>query len=181
MRSTRDCCNPMKAKIKNIKLLALDVDGIMTDGKIIYDSTGNEIKHFDVHDGFGLYLFKKAGMKVAIITARGSRVVVRRAKDLKIDAVYGDANPKLAAYKKMLRRFKVADRQVCFMGDDITDVQLLRRVGFSVTVPNGVPEAKKAADYITKKRGGSGAVREVIELILKTQKKWNKVLEPYER
>ena len=169
----------MKDRIKKIKVLALDVDGILTDGRIIFDSDGKETKIFNVQDGFGIVFFKRAGFRTAIITARASGVVTLRAKDLGIDKIYQDAFPKIDAYRKMLRAFNVKDDQVCFMGDDWPDLQVLKRVGFAVSVPDAAPEVKKAAHYITKKKGGEGAVREVIELILKTQDKWKKVFARY--
>lgn len=170
----------LKDRIKKIKVLALDVDGIMTNGDIIFDSTGKETKIFNVQDGFGILFFKHAGFKTAIITARASDVVTLRAKDLSIDKTYQDAFPKMLAYQKMLRAFKVKDSEVCFMGDDWPDIQVLKRVGFAVSVPNAAPEVKKAAHYITKYEGGKGAVREVIELILKAQGKWKSAFSRYE-
>ena len=169
----------MKDRIKKIKVLALDVDGVLTDGKIIFDSAGKETKVFDVQDGFAVIIFKRAGFKTAILTARSSPVVGLRAKDLNIDKTYQDAFPKIDAYKKMLRDLKVQDEEVCFIGDDLPDLQVLKKVGFAVEVSNAVPEIKKAAHYVTKKQGGRGAVREVIEMILKTQNKWKAVLAQY--
>lgn len=163
-------------RIKKIKLLLLDVDGVLTDGKIIFDGNGIETKNFDVQDGFSIVLFEKAGFKTAILTARSSKVVRLRAKDLHIDRVYEDAFPKIEAYEQILRDFKVRDEEVCFVADDLPDIQVLKRVGFAVGVPNAAAEVKKIVHYITKKRGGQGAVREVIELILKTQGKWKKIL-----
>ncbi len=147
----------------------MDVDGVLTDGKIILDSEGREIKIFDVQDGFGLVMLRKAGVKTAILTARASEVVRHRAFDLKIDKVYQDAYPKLEFYKRLLRDFRLEDEEVCFMGDDWPDIEVLKRVGFAVSVPNAIPEAKEAADYVTKRKGGKGAVREVVELILKAR------------
>lgn len=170
----------MKDKIKAIKVLALDVDGVLTDGKIIFDSQGNETKNFDVQDGFGIVFFRKAGFKTAIITARASKVVTIRANDLNIDKIYQDAYPKINAYRELLRDLKVKDKEVCFIGDDLPDLPVLKRVGFAVGVANAVPEVKKAAHYITKRRGGKGAVREVIELILKAQGKWKATLGQFE-
>ena len=163
----------MQEKLSKIKVLALDVDGVLTDGKIIIDDKGKEIKVFDVQDGLGLVVLRKAGIKTAIISARASKAVTARAKDLKIDRLYQNAYPKMEAYKKLLKEFKVLDEQVCFMGDDLPDIQVLERVGFAVAVPKAVPEVKRVCDYITKRDGGDGAVREVLELILKAQGKWN--------
>ena len=162
----------MKNKLRKIKLLILDVDGVLTDGKIIIDSDGREMKFFDVQDGFGIVVFRQAGLKTAILSARASNVVRHRAKDLGIDRVYVDAYPKIGAYKKLLSEFQLRDEDVCFIGDDLPDVEVLSKVGFAVSVPNGTAEAQKEAHYITKKRGGNGAVREVIEMILKAQNLW---------
>ncbi|MDP8212031.1 MAG: HAD-IIIA family hydrolase [Candidatus Zapsychrus exili] len=165
-------------KIKKIKVLALDVDGVLTNGKINIDSKGKEIKVFDVQDGFGISLFKKSGGKTAIISARSAEAVTARAKDLKIDKVFQDAYPKKVAYNKLLKALKVKNSEVCFVGDDIPDICLLKQVGFSVAVNNAAIETKKNADYVTKKCGGAGAVREVVELILKTQGKWKEIIKP---
>ncbi|MCK5013723.1 MAG: HAD-IIIA family hydrolase [Candidatus Omnitrophica bacterium] len=170
----------LKEKIKKVKLLILDVDGVLTKGDIILDEKGKEIKVFNVQDGFGIVLFQRAGLKTAILSARSAGAVTARAKDLKVNAVCQDAYPKTAVYQKLLRDFKLRDAQVCFMGDDLPDIEVLTKVGFSVAVVNAVSEVKKKADYITKRKGGCGAVREVIELILKTQKKWPAILRKYE-
>ena len=167
----------MKQKIKKIKVLAMDVDGVLTDGGIIVDSDGRETKNFNVLDGFGIVVAQKAGLKTAIITARQSAPVDFRARDLRINKVYQDAYPKTKAYEKMLQEFGVKDENVCFIGDDLPDVSIFKRVGFAVTVPNAAAGVKKYADYVTKKSGGAGAVRELVELILAAQGKWTKVLE----
>ena len=169
--------NKNKKNIEKIKLLALDVDGVLTDGKIIYDGAGREIKNFDVQDGFGLVFFQKAGFKTAFISSRRSAVVTVRAKDLGIHQVYQNAYPKMAAYRKLLKNFSLQDSEVCFVGDDLVDVPVLKRVGFAVGVPNAAAEVKAVVHYVTRKKGGDGAVREVIELILKTQGKWDSLLE----
>lgn len=166
----------MKTKLAKIKLLIMDVDGILTDGRIVIDSQGKELKVFDVKDGLGLVYFKRAGLKTAIISARSAQAVTARAQDLKIDRVYQDASPKTKAYDELLKEFWLRDEEVCFMGDDLPDIGVLKRVGFAVTVPDGVPEVKKVCDYVTKKEGGRGAVREVVEMILKAQGKWKKLI-----
>ncbi len=166
----------LKERIKKIKVLALDIDGVLTDGKIIVDSQGGEIKNFDVQDGFGMVVMRKAGFKIAIITARNSRPVDFRARDLHVDKVYQDAFPKIEYYKRMLKDLGVSDEDVCYMGDDLPDLGVLKQVGFAVSVPNGVEEVKRTVHYITHKAGGHGAVREVIEIILKTQDKWDGIL-----
>lgn len=171
----------MKEKIKKIKLLALDVDGVMTKGDIIYDSEGKEIKIFNAHDGFGIVLIQKAGYKTAILSAKKAKAVTLRAKRLRVNKAYQNAFPKIYAYEKMLKDFNVKDKEVCFVGDDLFDLPVLKRVGFSVAVKNAAPELKRQVDYVTKRCGGDGAVREVIELILKTTGKWKKLLEGMEK
>ena len=166
----------IEEKILKIKVLAMDVDGVLTDGKIIIDGHGKQTKNFDVQDGFGIDFFQNAGFKTAIISARSAEAVTARVKDLKIDKIYQDAYPKANAYVKLLNDLKVNEGQVCFIGDDLPDLGVLNRVGFAVAVANAVEEVKKASDYVTKKSGGNGAVREVIELILKTQGKWDGVV-----
>ena len=167
----------MKSKIKKVKVLALDVDGVLTDGKIILDSDGKETRAFDVQDGYGIAVFKKAGFRTAIISAREAKPVEIRAQDLRIDKVYQNAYPKLDAYEKMLKDLDIKDGEVCFMGDDLPDIPVLKRVGFAVAVGNAAAEVKTQVDYVTKNRGGAGAVREVIELILKAQGKWDPIVQ----
>ncbi|HBG60344.1 MAG: hypothetical protein A2Y03_02110 [Omnitrophica WOR_2 bacterium GWF2_38_59] len=166
----------LKGKIKKIKVLAMDVDGVLTNGKIVLDHSGNELKFFDVQDGYGVALIRRAGIKTAIISARSAGAVTSRAADLKIDKVFQDAYPKTEAYNIMLKELNVSSEEVCFVGDDIPDIALLEKVGFAVAVKNAASEVKKVADYVTRKQGGKGAIREVVELILKTQGKWKQLL-----
>ena len=151
----------------------MDVDGVLTDGRIIIDSKGVETKNFDVQDGFGLVFLKKCGIKTAILSARKSGVIAHRAKDLKIDKVYVGVFPKLSAYERMLKELKVLDEEVCFIGDDLADLGVMYRCGVSVAVANAVSEVKQIADYVTVRPGGRGAVREVVELILQAQGHWD--------
>jgi len=149
-------------KIKRIKVLALDVDGVLTTGKIVLDHQGKDIKIFNVKDGYGIALFKRAGLKTAIISARASGAVTARAKDLKIDKVYQDAYPKIHAFKKMMKDLKVSKKEVCFVGDDIPDICVIREAGLGIAVADAVNDVKKAADLVTKNNGGEGAVREIV-------------------
>ncbi|MDP2939260.1 MAG: HAD hydrolase family protein [Candidatus Omnitrophota bacterium] len=167
-------------KAKKIKLLIMDVDGVLTDGKIVFDNKGNELKFFDVQDGLGVVLLKRLGIKTAIITAKGSKVVERRALDMQVDRLYQDANHKIKAYEQLLKEFKFKDEAACFIADELIDLSVIKRVGFAVAVANAAPEIKKQAHYITKRKGGQGAVREVIELILKSQNLWQKALRLFE-
>lgn len=166
-------------KIKFIKLLILDVDGVMTDGRIIYDDDGKETKVFDVKDGHGIKLLMRAGINVAIITARESKVVLHRAKNLGIEAVYQKAMDKVAAFEDIAKKKQLPPDEVAYMGDDLVDIPLLRRVGFAIAVKDAVEDVKKHVHYVTIRNGGCGAVREVCELILKTQGKWAEVTAKY--
>jgi 3-deoxy-D-manno-octulosonate 8-phosphate phosphatase (KDO 8-P phosphatase) len=162
----------MTDALKKIKVVAMDVDGVLTDGRIIIDSNGVETKNFDVQDGFGIVFLKKCGIKTAIISARDSDVVAHRAKDLQIDSVYVGVYPKTSAFEKLLKEFRVNEKEVCFIGDDLADLAVMRRCGVSIAVANAVFEVKQIADHVTTKKGGKGAVREAIEMILKAQGHW---------
>ncbi len=168
----------IEERAQKVKLLILDVDGVLTDGRIIYDNFGDELKCFNVNDGFGMILLNRIGIKSVIITAKKTRIVKHRAAEMKVSAVYSD-HKKLKIYKSVLNKFKVKDDEVCFMGDDLLDLPIIKRVGFSVAPPNAVEEVKKSAHYITKKQGGKGAVRELIEIILKSQGLWEKAISEY--
>ena len=162
----------IQERAAKIKLLVLDVDGVMTDGRIIYDNFGDEFKSFDVQDGYGLTLWWRAGLKSAIVTAKKSRIVSRRAKVCHITKVFMNAKDKGAVYEKLLKIFKLTDEEACFIGDDLIDMPIIKRAGFAVAVPYSRPEIKALAHYITKAENGRGAIRELIELILKIQNKW---------
>ncbi len=167
-------------KAKRVKLLLLDVDGVLTDGRIIYDSRAQDMKFFDVHDGMGVYLLKKAGIPTVLITAKGSRAIKPRARDMQVAEVYADVSPKSAALEKITRQYKVSLEEICFVGDDLVDLCLMKRVGFPIAVANAVPEIKNLASHITSRLGGRGAVREVAELLLKSQNKWEGLVDAYQ-
>ncbi|MCK5256479.1 MAG: HAD-IIIA family hydrolase [Deltaproteobacteria bacterium] len=167
-------------RLKLIKLLILDVDGVLTDGKIIYNDRGEEIKAFDVKDGHGIKLLMRSGMEIALITGRKSEVVLHRARDLGIEQVYQKVTNKMEVYEKILNDKKLEDENVGFVGDDLVDIPVLKRVGFSAAVLDAVSEVKEIADYIASKKGGGGAVREICELLLKAQNKWKGVTERYQ-
>ena len=156
-----------------VKLLILDIDGVMTDGRIIYSVYGDELKFFDVQDGFGITLLNRAGIKSVIITAKKSRIVKLRARDMRVAKAYQGYMDKLIPFNLALKKFKVAPEEVCFIGDDLIDIPVLKRVGFAVAVPNAVEEVKQSAHHVTSKTGGRGAVREICDLILKSQGKWD--------
>jgi 3-deoxy-D-manno-octulosonate 8-phosphate phosphatase (KDO 8-P phosphatase) len=156
---------------KKIKLLILDVDGVLTDNTIYLDDRGVESKQFSILDGVGIWLAFKEGMEVALISGRASRATELRALHLKIKHVYlGELN-KERAYRKLKTDLNVKDEQIAYVGDDILDVPLLRQVGLPICVKDANPAAKKFAKLVTKNKGGEGAVREVVEMILKAKKR----------
>jgi len=168
----------IEERAKKVKLLILDVDGVLTDGRIVYDNFGDELKLFNVNDGLGVYLLGRVGIKTVIITAKKTKAVMKRARDMRVAAVYSN-HYKLKIYQKVIRKFRVKDEEVCFMGDDLLDFPIIKRAGFAVAPPNAMEEVKNAAHYITKKYGGKGAVRELTEIILKSQGLWEKAISRY--
>ena len=159
--------------------MILDVDGVLTDGRIVLSSDGGQIKFFDVRDGFGLVLARKAGLKTAIITAERSRVVSFRARRLKVDWVAQFARDKAKAFRRCLAHFRIPAEETAFVGDDLLDLAVLTQVGFSATVAGADSEIKRRVHYVSRLPGGRGAVREVIEFILKAQGRWTKILHGY--
>lgn len=162
-------------KAKKIKLLILDVDGVMTDGSIILDNEGNELKRFHVRDGHGIKMLGRAGIKTGIITGRKSKVVEIRARELGITDVFQKVYKKSAVYEKLLKKYKCGDENAAFMGDDIVDVELLKRAGLSAVPADADEGTTRYADIVTKRNGGKGAVREFTDLILKATGLWEKV------
>ncbi|TAM42972.1 HAD-IIIA family hydrolase [bacterium] len=169
----------LKAKVGKIKLLLLDVDGVLTDGRIVYDSRGRDSKFFDVHDGLGVYVLYKAGIKTILITAKSSKSIRPRAKDMRVAEVFADIFPKCAVLDKILKKYNVSLEEICFVGDDLVDLSIMKKVGMPVAVANASSEIKEAATFVTRCSGGRGAVREVAELILKSQGKWEDILRFY--
>jgi 3-deoxy-D-manno-octulosonate 8-phosphate phosphatase (KDO 8-P phosphatase) len=169
----------LRSRILPVRLMIFDVDGVMTDGSIIYHDDGSEIKSFDVQDGHGIKLIQRAGIEVAIITGRYSRAVEHRAAGLGISLVHQDCKIKLEAYDKILAETGLGDAEIGYMGDDVIDVPVMRRVGFSVAVPNAVEQVKPYAHYITRRSGGRGACREVCDLLLIVQERWREVTQRY--
>lgn len=171
----------IRKRIEKIRFAIFDIDGVLTDGRIVYDNEGNELKFFDVQDGFGIHLLQLMGIECGIMTAKRSKIVEKRAKDFKVKVLYMDCIDKLACFEDLLEKHKFKPEEISFMGDDLIDLPVLKRVGFAISVPNGVEETRKAAHYITKKPGGRGAVREVCDLILKTQNKWPSLITKFDR
>ncbi len=171
----------MQDRLSRVRLLVMDVDGVMTDGRIVLDGEGNEWKFFNVRDGHGIVMLHRIGVETAIITGRSSKVVERRAKELSIGHVYQGAHNKLEVYEELKRKLGLSDEQVCYIGDDVVDMPIMSRVGFAVAVADAHPEVKKVAHYVTAMPGGRGAVREVAEMIIRAKGRWDEVMERYRR
>jgi 3-deoxy-D-manno-octulosonate 8-phosphate phosphatase (KDO 8-P phosphatase) len=171
----------VERRASRIKLLLMDCDGVLTDGRIWLTQDGGEQKSFNTHDGLGLDLFHRAGLRSGVITGRISSALDRRAQELEIEFVrQGDPN-KVSAFEEILRLAEVDEDEVAFIGDDLTDIPLMLRSELAVAVADAVEEARSIAHYVTRADGGRGAVREVIELILRSQGRWNELVEKYLR
>ncbi len=170
----------MNEKLADIRLLLLDVDGVMTDGGIVYDGNGLETKVFNVRDGHGIKMLQRHGIEVGIITGRTSAVVDIRAKELGIGLVYQGALKKLDSYLDVKLKTGLDDSQIAYIGDDIIDVPVMRRVIFAAAPADALSDARNAAHYVTSLAGGRGAVREVCDLILKGRGLWGEVAARYE-
>lgn len=171
----------LKKRAARIQLLLMDVDGTLTDGGVTLlsqpDGTALEIKTFDAHDGQGLTLAQTAGLRTGCITGRESAALLRRAQEMKVEFVYMKQALKMPAYEEILHKAQVLDEAVAYVGDDLPDIPLLRRCGLAVAVGDAVPEVKKAAHYTTKALAGHGAIRETVELILKSKGIWESMID----
>lgn len=168
-----------KAALSEIKMLILDVDGVLTDGTIMINADGSESKRFNLLDGHGIKMWHRAGLKSAIISGRQSKATTVRAAQLGIEYVRQDCKKKLPVFEKLLEEVGLTSGEVAYIGDDLMDVPLVRRAGFGVAVAGAVTELKEHADYVTNACGGGGAVREVIEYILKGTGQWSGLMERY--
>lgn len=166
-------------KAEKIKLLLLDVDGVLTDGRIIYDNKGNEIKAFFVRDGHGIKLLHKFGIKTGIITGRTSRIVEIRAKELGIEYIFQSVENKGEIVEKILKEGFFTKEEIAYIGDDIVDIPVFKKVGLRFTVPDAPYDVREDVDYITLNYAGKGAVREVCEIILKAKGLWDLILQEY--
>jgi len=165
--------------LNDIKLLVLDVDGVLTDGTIAVDSRGEESKFFNAVDGHGIRLWRRAGLKVAFISGRASPPVGRHAEKLGVDYVYQNCHDKLPVLEKLVEELGLSAGDVAYVGDDLPDLPAIKYAGFGVAVAGAVEEVKQHADYITTKQGGNGAVREVIEYLLRNTGRWQEVMKRY--
>jgi 3-deoxy-D-manno-octulosonate 8-phosphate phosphatase (KDO 8-P phosphatase) len=164
---------------KKIQLLILDVDGVLTDGRIILDNEGNEFKSFHVRDGHGIKMLVKAGIRVAIITGRYSKVVERRARELGITEVYQRCHIKTVALEHIVGKYGLAESEVAYVGDDIVDIPVFTRVGMAIAVNDATDEAKRFAVWITENGGGRGAVREISDFLLRAKGLWKTATQEY--
>jgi 3-deoxy-D-manno-octulosonate 8-phosphate phosphatase (KDO 8-P phosphatase) len=161
---------PSVARLKHLRLVMLDVDGVLTDGRIIFGSDGTEYKSFDAHDGYGITRALEHGLHLALISGKQSAVVQKRAKLLGIKDVFENRMDKVNVFTLLKEKYTIDDNEACFIGDDEFDLPLLRIVGFSVAPNDAIEAVKKEVDYVTKANGGRGAVRELLDLILKAKK-----------
>ncbi|HHW20667.1 MAG TPA: HAD-IIIA family hydrolase [Thermodesulfovibrio thiophilus] len=170
----------MLDKVSRIKCLILDVDGVLTSGDIILDNENNEFKIFNVRDGHGVVMLHKSGINIAVITGRQSKALDRRMKELGITEVYQGVQEKLKIYQDLIEKYSLRNEEIAAMGDDIVDLSILSRVGFSVAPNDAHEEVIKRVDYVTTNKAGNGAVRELCDMILKAKGLWNKFTDEYE-
>jgi 3-deoxy-D-manno-octulosonate 8-phosphate phosphatase (KDO 8-P phosphatase) len=164
-------------KIKPIKMILMDVDGVLTQGGIIMGNHGEALKIFNIQDGLGITLARLAEIKVGIITGRESELVSRRARELKFDVIMQGFYHKLPAYLEVKQSYGLNDDEICYIGDDLLDIDILERVGLAICPANARPEIKNIVDFVTRENGGEGAVRKVIDTILTVQGRWDSVLQ----
>ncbi len=181
MRSFPKISPALKKRASRIQVILMDVDGTMTDGSVTLlsqnDGTALEIKTFDAHDGQGLTLAHTAGIRTGCITGRESAALLRRAHEMKMEFIYMKQPLKMPSYEEILQKAGVSDATVAFIGDDLPDIPLLRRAGLAVAVGDAVPEVKKVAHYTTKATAGHGAVREAVELVLRSKGIWDEMID----
>ncbi len=166
-------------RCKNVELILSDVDGVLTDGGIIFDNQGIETKRFHVRDGMGIKLWQRAGFRFGILTARTSNVVQLRANELGVDVIRQGVDAKLLAAKQVIEEFSLTAEQVCYIGDDLPDLPLILAVGLGVAVADAAADVREAAEHVTVLPGGQGAVRETIEFILKQKGLWDGMIRKY--
>ena len=164
---------------RKIQCLLMDVDGVLTDGKLHFTSDGEEFKTFDVQDGHGIAMAQRVGLTIGFISGRPSKATVCRAKDLGVKIVLQKPVNKMEMVQEVNRKHGFTSDEIAFIGDELVDLPVLRRVGLAVAVPNAMDEVKRVAHYVTRRRGGDGAVREVIELILKARGLWKTAIAKY--
>ncbi len=181
MSDPSQLADDVRARFAAVTAVLTDVDGVLTDGKLYFDGGGNEFKAFDIQDGHGISMAKRAGLLVGFISGRPSAATERRARDLGVEILRMQATNKMDLVDSIKQEHGLADEQLCFIGDELVDLPVLRRVGLAVAVPNAVAEVRAVAHHVTARRGGDGAVREVIDLLLKIQGRWDDITAKYYR
>lgn len=171
--------NELSRRCRAISLLLLDVDGVLTDGVIAIDDNGVETKHFSVRDGLAIDFWINAGHRAAILSGRTTGATARRAAQLRIDPVIQGAGKKLVPFRRLLAEMGLGPDRVCYIGDDLPDLPVLAEVGLAACPADAAPEVREAAHYVAEARGGRGAVREIVEMLLKRQGKWDAVTAPH--
>ena len=169
----------VQERAARIKLLLMDCDGVLTDGRLWLIGDDDEQKSFNTHDGLGLTLLHRAGLKSGIITSRSSNALARRAQGLGVEFLHQGKREKLAAYEEILEQAGCDENEVAFVGDDLPDIPIMKRAELAIAVADAVAEVRAVAHYVTRRDGGRGAVREAVELILKSQGRWAEVTEEY--
>lgn len=167
----------IERRCQGIELILSDVDGVLTDGSLILDSNGVELKQFHIRDGLGIKLWQRAGGRFGIITGRTSHNLHLRATELGVHLLRQGVDKKLKVFQEMLAELNLQPAQVCYIGDDLPDLPVIQAAGLGVAVADAVPEVRTAAQFVTSLPGGKGAVRELVELILKAQRRWEQVLQ----
>jgi 3-deoxy-D-manno-octulosonate 8-phosphate phosphatase (KDO 8-P phosphatase) len=167
----------IQAKASIVKLILFDVDGVLTDGKILMHPDGTESKQFDIKDGTGLVWAQRAGLKVGVLSARSSAATAQRAAQLGITIVHQGVASKIRAYDAILRQHGLTDADVAYMGDDVLDLPVIKRAGLSASPSDAVDEVRARVDYVSRASGGAGAARELVELVLKSQDRWERLLD----
>ncbi|HMD14214.1 MAG TPA: HAD-IIIA family hydrolase [Bacteroidota bacterium] len=170
MRAKKKKSGTLSDRLAIIRLVAMDVDGVLTEGRVTYDNNGREYKSFDAHDGYGMTRAQRHGLVLALITGRASSMVSRRAKELGIKEVHQKITDKLIVYKMLKRRYGLRDEEVCYIGDDEPDVPVIQQVGVSAAPADGMDEVRSIVDIVTTRNGGRGAVREILDCILRSKK-----------
>lgn len=166
----------LRKKLKKVKLLILDVDGVLTKGEIIYDSRGRELKVFNVKDGLGIFLLSKLGINTVLFTAKDSAIVRRRAVQMGVREVFGGILPKARMIESIKKKYRVKEGEICYIGDDLVDISIMKEVGLPIAVKDASEEVKRIAVYVTRKEGGGGAVREIVEMILRAKNMWRRAV-----
>jgi len=169
----------LQQRCQQVELIVADVDGVLTNGCLVFNNQGIETKQFHMRDGMAVSLWQRAGYRFGLMTSRSSHVVRMRAAELEIEIVRQGVANKLASIREIMANLGLSGTRVCYIGDDLPDLPVVRAVGLGVAVADACEELRRAAHYVTNAPGGAGAVREVVELILKAQRRWDDVIQPY--